>query len=490
MAEIILDNNRIDLSTNHLKLYSFLAEIQKKTKQYIYLVNNSEIGVFDNLDYVKKGMWRRFKNHDSANNTYFYIDQETHLEHTVFSSEFAIKLGNVGYEPPPKPKISPNQSSVPTQGPPSAQAPVTTASMLLPEDMSFTTLNTSRAPVYPQYNPNSMIIGNYSFVQPDPQNSKKSQKISTKNMSSKSIQNLNRILAYTTSKQTDVEQTPIVNSWMQTDNRYPSNKSDQTPIVNSWMASENRIKNDQAIINGWNKKDSKPNLTKNQKSEPQQNSIVNNWMQSDVRFQKQSSTNQNYSLNQNQQGPHQAPHQGPHQAPSQAPPQAPPQAAQQFNSYYNQQQFSSFPQQQFTPYTQPTQQINSTQQFTPQSTQQFTPQPKFNPQQFTPQPTTQFNLQPQQISQQFNLQPNQNQQTSFSQQYSNQNVYPMNMMQQVQPQQGQQLGQPQTKPSSHIPQTSDQDESRYRYFGPPQKKKSGVGSGNVAPQTVESKFTA
>ena len=484
MAEIILDNNRIDLSTNHLKLYSFLAELQKKTKQYIYLVNNNEIGVFDNLDNVKKGMWRRFKTHDSANNTYFYIDQDTHLEHTVFCSEFAIKLGNVGYEPPPKPKISPNQSSVPTQTPTQSAGPVASASMLLPEDMSFTTVNTSRAPVYPQYNPNSMIIGNYSFVQPDPQNSKKSQKISTKNMSSKSIQNLNRILAYTTSKQTDVEQTPIVNSWMQTDTRYPSNKSDQTPIVNSWMASENRIKNDQAIINGWNKKDSKPNLTKNTtKSEP--TTLVNNWMQSDVRFQKQTSNTQNSSQ----------------QTSSQAQNSQTPHAPQQFNSYsqYNQQQFSSFPQQQFTPYTQ----NNSTQQFTPQPTQftpqptqqfttqptqQFTPQPKFNPQQFTPQPTPQFNLQPQQISQQFNLQTNPS--SSFSQQYSNQNGYAMNMMQQVQQPQGQQLGQPQTKPSSHIPQNSDPDESRYRYFGPPQKKKSGVGSGNVAPQTVESKFTA
>ena len=95
MAEITLDDNKIAVP-KRLNVTTFLSEIQKKTKQYLYLINQKEIGIFQNLNDVKKGMWRKFKPGDEI--CYYYIDPETETEYTVFSDELMKKLGAFPYE--------------------------------------------------------------------------------------------------------------------------------------------------------------------------------------------------------------------------------------------------------------------------------------------------------------------------------------------------------------------------------------------------------
>jgi hypothetical protein len=95
MAEITLDDNKIAVP-KRLNVTTFLSEIQKKTKQYLYLINQKEIGIFQNLNDVKKGMWRKLKPGDEI--CYYYIDPETETEYTVFSDELMKKLGAFPYE--------------------------------------------------------------------------------------------------------------------------------------------------------------------------------------------------------------------------------------------------------------------------------------------------------------------------------------------------------------------------------------------------------
>jgi hypothetical protein len=95
MAEITLDDNKIDLP-KRLNLTTFLAELQKKTKQYLYLIDRKEIGIFQNINEVKKGMWRKLKASDEI--CHYYIDPETEIEYIIFSNELMKRLGSFPYE--------------------------------------------------------------------------------------------------------------------------------------------------------------------------------------------------------------------------------------------------------------------------------------------------------------------------------------------------------------------------------------------------------
>jgi hypothetical protein len=101
MAEITLDDNKIAIP-NRLKVSTFLSELQKKTKQqYLYLINDKEVGVFQSLNEAKKGMWRKYKPSDEI--CHYYIDPDTMNEYTVFSEELSKKIGSFPYEGPTHP---------------------------------------------------------------------------------------------------------------------------------------------------------------------------------------------------------------------------------------------------------------------------------------------------------------------------------------------------------------------------------------------------
>jgi hypothetical protein len=95
MAEIILDNTKISVP-KRLGILSFLSEIQKKCKQYIYVINGKEICVLQSLDQIQRGMWKRYKLPDIYG--YYYIEPETSNEIILFSEQFANKLGSFPYE--------------------------------------------------------------------------------------------------------------------------------------------------------------------------------------------------------------------------------------------------------------------------------------------------------------------------------------------------------------------------------------------------------
>lgn len=98
MAEIALDDARIFIP-KRLKLISFVAELQKKTQNaFLYVVNEKELGVFQNLSEVKRGMWRRLKLPDLYG--HYYIDPDSLSEFIVFSEELVNKLGTFPYEGP------------------------------------------------------------------------------------------------------------------------------------------------------------------------------------------------------------------------------------------------------------------------------------------------------------------------------------------------------------------------------------------------------
>jgi hypothetical protein len=121
MAEITLDDTKICIPTR-LKISTFLSELQKKTKQILYLINDKEIGVFQSLNDVKRGMWRRLKPNDSI--AHYYIDPETQNEYTVFSTECATKLGNFPYEGPITNQLSSQDRSAYQQSLQSMRPPV------------------------------------------------------------------------------------------------------------------------------------------------------------------------------------------------------------------------------------------------------------------------------------------------------------------------------------------------------------------------------
>ena len=234
MATIVLDDPKISIP-KRLKILSFLAEIQKKApQQYIYVINEKEVAVFTNVNEIKKGMWRRYKLPDIHG--YYYIDPETQNEITLFSEEFANKLGTFPYEGPPlkkEPLVNPNysatlpsalqstlQSTLPStltsgmQGSaiPSAlklsnmgnnpnayqatikslqlsalQPPVVAAPLSAPPTSSFT-------PFMPYSN------SLYSRGQQNQNNNSQQQQQSTTSyMSARSIDNLNRILSFQSS---------------------------------------------------------------------------------------------------------------------------------------------------------------------------------------------------------------------------------------------------------------------------------------------------
>ena len=216
MAEIILDDNKLCIPTR-LKIATFLSEFQKKTKQIIYLINDKEIGIFGSLNDVKRGMWRRLKPNDSI--AYYYIDPETQNEYTIFSSECANKLGNFPYEGPDIRNSSVNtvqsqdrsayQQSVQTMRPPirsltpssSLQAPIQSVPPPMAQQISYQP---------PTVQNQFMNVGYQKYPieqrpQPDPQ----------QKMNSKSIQNMNRIMAF--QKQQMAPPEPTMNQWFNND---------------------------------------------------------------------------------------------------------------------------------------------------------------------------------------------------------------------------------------------------------------------------------
>lgn len=95
MAEITLDDTKIAVP-KRLSITTFLAEIQKKTKQFLYLINEKEVGIFQSINDVRRGMWKKLKPSDEI--CHYYIDSETEIEYIVFSEELAKKIGSFPYE--------------------------------------------------------------------------------------------------------------------------------------------------------------------------------------------------------------------------------------------------------------------------------------------------------------------------------------------------------------------------------------------------------
>lgn len=219
MAEIVFDDNKLCIP-NRLRVSTFLSELQKKTKQIIYLINDKEVGIFQSLEEVKKGMWRRLKPNDDI--AHYYIDPETQNEYTIFSNDCANKLGNFPYEGTTRvqSQTNPDRSmsyqqtiqsvaSQPRQLHPSLQQPIVYQQQnpsgfqqihpqFQQENQQFQQENPSL-----QYRP----VGYQKYPEPQPTQMKNTQQ----RMNPKSIQNLNRILAFQRQQNNPPE--PSVNQW-------------------------------------------------------------------------------------------------------------------------------------------------------------------------------------------------------------------------------------------------------------------------------------
>jgi hypothetical protein len=437
MAEIILDDTKICIP-NRLKIATFISEIQKKTKQIIYLINEKEVGVFQSLGEVKRGMWRRLKPSDSI--AHYYIDPETQNEYTVFSSECANKLGNFPYEGPTninqnqersaayqqsiqtiRPPIRQGQPPVENlqgypslqqtiqQGHPSLQQPITAQPLSYQNGQSSQTTqgfvggSNGSFPSYPFMN-----VGYQKYTEPPPQTNPQPR------MSSKTLQNINRIAAFQRQQMGG--------------SGYDDSKGPKPPIMNQWFS----------------------NLDTNTQEKFQNLFSTNNHYQNNL-----TTYPQNYSY----------------------PPPV--------SSTITQPSYQSVLPNNFQP--QPN--IQSTQGFQPQPNQGFQPQTQFQPQPNIQsnqsfQPQTQF--QPQQSTQGFNKPQSSYVPPHVMSVYASsipedetirRTSFPRGQGAQGQGTQGQgaQGGQGQV------------DKDGFRYFPPGRPKKSVQ---NVAPQTVESKFTA
>jgi hypothetical protein len=178
MAEITLDDNKIAVP-KRLNITTFLSELQKKTKQFIYLIDKKEVGIFQTLNEVKKGMWRKMKIQDDI--CHHYIDPDTEIEYIVFSDEFVKKLGSFPYEGPSVSKRqqqSMNQSNIPSYAPshfqnslPTTNLPhqVSQPSFVIHSSQNLQPPITSDLSFY-QQNPNSFQVNHnyppYSSIQP------------------------------------------------------------------------------------------------------------------------------------------------------------------------------------------------------------------------------------------------------------------------------------------------------------------------------------
>ena len=264
MAEIVLDDNKICVPTR-LKVLTFLSELQKKTKQIIYLINEKEIGIFESLNDVKRGMWRRLKPTDGI--AYYYIDPDTQNEYTLFLEECAIKLGNFPYEIPnrvpqqaytrstpstidqsatyqsyqqtlpsyrPLPSKMTSNSFQATQMSNNLQAPIPQTPLNIPQPhvqphvqpQSYPNFDTQSSgqqnqyhPIFQKYN-DDKTTNLYSMYQnllqtPPPPPQQTQNQPQQQYMSNKSIQNLNRIMAYTQKQQLNYSEPPqpVVNNW-------------------------------------------------------------------------------------------------------------------------------------------------------------------------------------------------------------------------------------------------------------------------------------
>jgi hypothetical protein len=216
MAEITLDDTKICIPTR-LKIATFLSELQKKTKQILYLINDKEIGIFQSLNDVKRGMWRRLKPNDSI--AFYYIDPETQNEYTIFSSECATKLGNFPYEGPVATQLSSQDRSAYQQSLQSMRPPVrpslqsSSLQQPIPSLQSFPqTQNTSlqgnsHGPLQgsslqgqsygqPQQPLTSNPYVNFGYQKYQVDQTQQSSESSQPKMNSKSIENMNRIMAF------------------------------------------------------------------------------------------------------------------------------------------------------------------------------------------------------------------------------------------------------------------------------------------------------
>ena len=155
MAEIILDDTKIAVP-KRLNITTFLSELQKKTKQFLYLVDKKEVGIFQNLNEVKKGMWRKMKIQDDV--CHHYIDPDTEIEYIVFSDELVKKLGSFPYEGPSIAKrqqqqVQMSQATIPSFAPSSLPHQVSQPSFVVHSSQNLQPPITSDFSFY-QQNPN------------------------------------------------------------------------------------------------------------------------------------------------------------------------------------------------------------------------------------------------------------------------------------------------------------------------------------------------
>ena len=254
MAEIELDNNKICIP-NRLKISTFLAELQKKTKQVIYLINDKEIGIFQSLNEIKRGMWRKLKPNDSI--CYFYIDPQTQNEYTVFSEECATKLGSFPYEGPTRPHS--DRSQTPRPIPSSSQSFQQSTNSSLQQAIPSYQPNNLQQPIPSSYQSNNLqqaIPSSYqtnqqstfnpTFQQPNPlfqqgmeqfrnNNNRFSSSVTTQQsqpsqpqMNSKTLANMNRISNYTQRHMNQQQSEPQINPWSQQNKEQPFSYPSQT----------------------------------------------------------------------------------------------------------------------------------------------------------------------------------------------------------------------------------------------------------------------
>jgi hypothetical protein len=213
MAEITLDDNKICIPTR-LKIATFLSELQKKTKQIIYLINDKEIGIFQSLNDVKRGMWRRLKPNDTI--AHYYIDPETQNEYTIFSPECANKLGNFPYEGPisqlSAQDRSAYQQSIQTTRP-QIRNQTPSSSLQQPIQSLQQPIQSLQQPMIQNvqsYSQNQFANVGYQKYPPE-QRLQQTPSDQQQKMNSKSIQNMNRIAAF--QKQQMAPPEPTTNQW-------------------------------------------------------------------------------------------------------------------------------------------------------------------------------------------------------------------------------------------------------------------------------------
>lgn len=101
MTEIQFSSEIIPLPKT-TKIEIFLQELQKRTTNgcIFYLIDRKEIGVFQSMDEIKTGLFKRLKPSDSLGH-YFYDTEKDH-EIVIFHDKASEKIGNFPLDRPTK----------------------------------------------------------------------------------------------------------------------------------------------------------------------------------------------------------------------------------------------------------------------------------------------------------------------------------------------------------------------------------------------------